>query len=641
MKKFLSLILVLVMALSLCATAVAEEDWVKTPGEIAAWDREVDFLIVGYGLAGAAAAVEAHDIDADAEVLVLEKMPRSLAGGNSIASGQTFLVPANDETAVSTLKTYLTNCNEPNDIPEEYMDWLCNGFATQLEWIEAVAASAGYEAGYVGGGPLKWGSMVVEFDTFEGSKFDGCSAHLRAIGGPSFENGGVWRCFDKACEVRGIEVLYETPAVSLVQDPVTKEVFGVVARQADGTEIAIKSAKGVLLACGGFENNLEMQRDFHGMDTVYTAGTPGNTGDGIKMLMEAGAKIWHMNNQTQSGGFWLGIKVPDHEATFMRNFTMAGNSWIEISAEGTRFYNEAYGYHRQHMKYMEYGRYVDLPHERALPVHLIFDETTRAAGSIASQWLSWPTTTEKYMWTSDNLAEIEKGWIIKADTIEELAAKIDRDPEVLKATIDKWNADCEAGVDADFGRDPAKMAKIENGPFYAVEITPTLVATTGGAKRDTEGRVLDWNENPIPGLYEAGQLGSYVSNLYQNGVFLSEAMLSGRAAAQTAFGGKSEIKVYESAATTGPAWEGKADGVYTGKADNLHGTIEVSFTVEGGKLTKIEVTAGNDLLFITADQLAGYVDAIVAAQDPTVDMVSGATVDCQAITSALTDAFND
>ncbi|MBQ1946128.1 MAG: FAD-binding protein, partial [Clostridia bacterium] len=401
MKKFLSLVLVLVMALSLCGTAFAEEDWVKTPGEIAAWDMEVDFLIVGYGLAGAAAAVEAHDIDPEAKVLVLEKMPATLAGGNSIASGQTFLVPANDEVAINTLKTYLTNCNEPNDIPEEYMNWLCNGFATQLEWIESIAASANYEAGYVGGGPLKWGSMVVEFDTFEGSKFDGCSAHLRAIGGPSFENGGVWRCFDKAAQVRGIEVMYETPAISLVQDPVTKEVFGAVARKADGTEIAIKSEKGVLLACGGFENNLEMQRDFHGMDTVYTAGTPGNTGDGIKMLMEAGAKIWHMNNQTQSGGFWLGIKVPEHEATFMRNFTMAGKSWIEISAEGTRFYNESYGYHRQHMKYMEYGRYVDLPHERALPVHLIFDEATRAAGSIASQWLSWPTTTEGYMWTSD------------------------------------------------------------------------------------------------------------------------------------------------------------------------------------------------------------------------------------------------
>ncbi|MBQ1945628.1 MAG: FMN-binding protein, partial [Clostridia bacterium] len=161
----------------------------------------------------------------------------------------------------------------------------------------------------------------------------------------------------------------------------------------------------------------------------------------------------------------------------------------------------------------------------------------------------------------------------------------------------------------------------------------------GGAKRDTAGRVLDWNENPIPGLYEAGQLGSYVSNLYQNGVFLSEAMLSGRAAAQTAFGGKSEIKVYESNAKTGPAWEGKADGVYTGTAENLHGNVTVNFTVEGGKLTKIEVVSGE--LFITADQLAAYLTSIVDAQDPTVDMVSGATVDCQAITSAMTAAFAD
>lgn len=57
------------------------------------------------------------------------------------------------------------------------------------------------------------------------------------------------------------------------------------------TNTPSRAAKGVSLACGGYENNLEMQRDFHGMDVVYTAGTPGNTGDGIKMLMEAGATI--------------------------------------------------------------------------------------------------------------------------------------------------------------------------------------------------------------------------------------------------------------------------------------------------------------------------------------------------------------
>ena len=635
MKKWLCLLLSLVLTLALCACGYAEEDWVTPVQEIESWDREVDFLVVGYGLAGAAAAVEAHDIDPNASILVLEKMPVELAGGNSIASGQTFLVPA--QSAVDTLKTYLYNCNLPNPIPDEYLTWLCQGFADQLPWIQSVAAGVGYEAGYVGGGELKWGSMVVEFDSFEGSVFDGCSAHLRAKGA-TFENGGVWRCFAKAVESRGIEVQFETPAVSLVQDPFTKEVSGVIARQADGTEIAIKSAKGVLLACGGYENNLQMQRDFHGMDQVYTAGTPGNTGDGIKMLMEAGAQIWHMKNQTQSGGFWLGIKVPDFEATFMRNFSMAGNSWIEISAEGGRFYDEATSYHRQHMKYMEYGRYVDLPHEKALPVDLIFDEKTREAGSIASQWLSWPTTTEGYMWSSDNLAEIEKGWIVKADTIEELAEKIGRDPQVLKATIDKWNADCEAGVDTEFGRNPEKMAKIDTAPYYAVAITPTLVGTTGGAKRDTAGRVLDWNDQPIPGLYEAGELGSYISNLYQNGTFLSEAMLSGRAAAQTAMGGVSEIKEF-SAETAGVAWEGAEDGVYTAVVDGLHDKIEVSLTVADGKLTDIAITGGRDTMFITDEQLAAYTGAIIEAQDPNVDIVAGATVDCQAIGTAIGQAF--
>ncbi len=636
MKKWLCLLLCLVLTVAVSACGYAKENWVTPVQNIETWDREVDFLVVGYGLAGAAAAVEAYDIDPNAEILVLEKMPVELAGGNSIASGQTFLVPA--QNAVETLKTYLYNCNLPNPIPDEYLTWLSQGFADQLPWIESVAAGVGYEAGYVGGGDLKWGSMVVEFDTFEGSVFDGCSAHLRKAGS-TFENGGVWRCFHKAVESRGIEVMFETPAISLVQDPFTKEVSGVIARKADGTEFSIKSAKGVLLACGGYENNLQMQRDFHGMDVVGTAGTPGNTGDGIKMLMQAGAQIWHMNNQTQSGGFWLGIKVPEYESTFMRNFTMAGNSWIEISSEGTRFYDEATTYHRQHMKYMEYGRYVDLPHEKALPVDVIFDEKTRAAGSIASQWLSWPTTTEGYMWTSDNLAEIEKGWIIKADSIEELAEKLGRDPEVLKATIDKWNADCAAGVDSEFGRAPEKMAPIDTAPYYAVSLIPTLVATTGGAKRDTAGRVLDWNDEPIAGLYEAGQLGSYVSNLYQNGVFLSEAMLSGRAAAQTAMGGVSEIKVFEKAENKGPAWAAAADGDYSVMCQGLHDPFEVIFTVKGGALAEVKTGAGRENMFMTDEQFAEYTGAIIAAQDPNVDIVAGATIDCQAIGTGINEAF--
>ena len=209
---------------------------------------------------------------------------------------------------------------------------------------------------------------------------------------------------------------------------------------------------------------------------------------------------------------------------------------------------------------------------------------------------------------------------------------------MLKATIEKWNADCAAGVDSEFGRAAEKMAPIDTAPYYAVSITPTLVATTGGAKRDTAGRVLDWNNKPIKGLYEAGQLGSYVANLYQNGVFLSEAMLSGRAAAQTAFGGASEVKAV-AAAEAKVAWDGAADGDYSAKCVGLHDPFEVIFTIKDGKLVEAKLGEGKENMFMTEEQFAEYTGAIIAAQDPNVDIVAGATVDCQAIGTGINEAF--
>ena len=77
MKKGLTLLLSLVLVLAMSVTAFAAEDWVTPVQNIEKWDEEVDFLVVGYGLAGAAAAVEAYDIDPNAKILVLEKMPET------------------------------------------------------------------------------------------------------------------------------------------------------------------------------------------------------------------------------------------------------------------------------------------------------------------------------------------------------------------------------------------------------------------------------------------------------------------------------------------------------------------------------------------------------------------------------------
>ena len=323
----------------------------------------------------------------------------------------------------------------------------------------------------------------------------------------------------------------------------------------------------------------------------------------------------------------------------MRNFSMAGKSWIEVCADNKRFYNESAAYHRQHMKFKEYGHYVDLPHDRALPVDLIFDEKTRTAGAIVTKWLSWPITTEGYVWSDDNSEEVAKGWIIKADTIEELAEKLGRDPEALKATIDDYNAGCKSGRD-EFGRSVETMEPIDTAPFYAVGITPTLVATTGGAERNVKAQVLDWNDNPIPNLYEAGELGSYVSNLYQNGMFLAEAIATGRAAADTAFGGRSTVttevsgEVEETIDITK-----KPDGQYDQLIKGNHGEYTLRATVEGGKITNLEIVSGRENMFMDDDQLKAFFDEVINGQNVEVDAISGATLDSNNLLDALKAIF--
>lgn len=103
MKKLLALLMAATLLLSMGATVSAK--WVRPVQTVETWDEEADFVIVGFGLAGAAAAAEAHAIDPEAKVVVLEKMPESLAGGNSIASDRTFIVPS--ENGVSEFRKYL------------------------------------------------------------------------------------------------------------------------------------------------------------------------------------------------------------------------------------------------------------------------------------------------------------------------------------------------------------------------------------------------------------------------------------------------------------------------------------------------------------------------------------------------------
>ncbi len=485
---------------------------------VTGWDDEADIVITGYGIAGAAAAIEAHDADAAADILVLEKMPEPMQGGNSRASGQSLLISKD----VEALKDYQRRMSESNPIPEAMLSAWAERMVALEPYIEQRAREAG--AQYIHGAGWSERAAILEFPELGAREAVAHTATILPI--PS----GVWLTF-KACveQRKRIRRVFESPIVDLVQDPDTLEVFGVIAERG-GKRVAIRARRAVILATGGFENNLDMQRNYYGLAQAFPLGTPGNTGDGIRILQKAGADLWHLRNQGQSGGIWPGFRFPGHPTVFLRQLFFQSFSWIDIGGTGERFCDETAEWQLTHYKQKVHGEWIDLPHQRVGRMHMLFDENTRIYNNLITKVMTWNAVVHQYDWSDDNSAEVAKGWIVKADSIAELARRIDRDPAVIEATVARYNAACAAGKDPEYGRNAATLQPISAPPYYAIEIVPAIVCTGGGARRNIESEVLDPAGRPIPRLYEAGELGSMFSNLYQNGSYLTEAMISGRAA---------------------------------------------------------------------------------------------------------------
>ena len=482
------------------------------------WDQRYDLVIAGFGLAAMCAAIEAHDLDPSLSILILEKSGEAETGGNSRVAGQSLLITKN----AKVLAEYQRKMSTANPIPEDMLVPWSEAMEALEPWIQERAAQAG--AQYIHGTGFSERDAVLEFPEFGAREAVHCTATILPI--PS----GVYLAFRENIRQRPrIQIAYQSPIKDLVQDPDTLEVFGVIAEQ-NGQRVAIRANKGVVMATGGFEANLDMQRNYFGLSNPAPLGTPHNTGDGIKILQKAGADLWHMRNQGQSGGIWPGFKPEGYSTGFLRNFFWQSFSWIEVDANTERFYNETAELQLTHYKEKKHGHWIDTPHYRAQPVHMVFDAVTCQYNKLVVEMMSWNPVVGGYQWSDDNSAEVAKGWIQQADTIEELALKIGRDPAKLRAAVDRYNAACERKQDDDFGRNPETLSPIAQGPFYGVRVDPVIVCTGGGARRNIKSEVLDHDGKHIPRLYEAGEMGSMFSDLYQNGSYLTEAMISGRAA---------------------------------------------------------------------------------------------------------------
>jgi succinate dehydrogenase/fumarate reductase flavoprotein subunit len=292
----------------------------------------------------------------------------------------------------------------------------------------------------------------------------------------------------------------------------------------EGRLVSVKARKAVILTCGGFQNDPKVKWDYLPVKPVFFLGTPGNTGDGIRMVQKVGGDLWHMTRLCCVVGF----RTPEFEAAFPIAFLNEG--FIFVDKYGRRFANEVgmeiHDYFtelsRFDFKKMEFPR---------VPVWGIFDEQTRKKGPLSRGTAGY--NRDLYGWSLDNSKEIAKGWILQGRTTAELAVKTSIASDTLEETIRRYNEHCKAGKDGDFGRSKEDLRGLEP-PFYGIQLWPSLINTQGGPRRDKESRVLDPEGQPIPRLYAAGELGSIWGYLYQGACNISEGLVFGQIAGKNA-----------------------------------------------------------------------------------------------------------
>lgn len=500
-------------------------------GETGEYDDEYDVVVVGYGYSGGIAAIEAHD--AGARVLLLDKMAEP--GGISVCSYGAMRSAHDADEAFKYLKE--TNGGRTSDA---VLRVLADGMASIEPYMRKLAE--------VNGGIVNPREKVANYpfdgyDTFyqtlieEIPNFDPATYYPHVRGAPG--GARVFKTLEDNVATREIDIWLESPVQSLISDPSgSREVLGVVAHRKDGVR-RVRARKAVILACGGFEANEEMKRQYWQMSPVYAATTNSNTGDGIKMAQTLGAKLWHMWHYHGSYGFIhdeypyairmkrLPDWIPGRELTAVVQMT-----WIVVDKYGRRYMNEnpPYTQDTSH-RHMEHFDPVKQEFPR-IPSWVIFDEVGRRRYRVGAPTRNDPDV--HYDWSLDNAEEIEAGLIKKADSVEELAGIMDVDPAVLQETLDRWNSLCSDKNDVDFGRPPGTMMKIQRPPFYAGQVWPVVSNTQGGPEHDEHQRVIAVDDTPIPRLYAIGECGSAWGHLYMSGGNLAECLVSGRVAGRHA-----------------------------------------------------------------------------------------------------------
>ena len=456
-------------------------------------------VVVGAGGSGLAAAVDAAQ--QGAEVLVIEKMAiaggaTAMAVGGTNSTGSEWQKEAGIEDSPELLfEDLMRNGHNKNYEPtvRHYSETVGDAF----NWLVAEdGANLQYD----------------KEDTPSPSAEHTVGRNYSAVGG----GGAIVKTLLERADENGVEIIYDLAGKELIVED--GKVTGIKALATDGTPYEIKS-EAVIIATGGFGANEEYLDDY--VKSLAYAGAVSATGDGLEMATAIGADTVNMdlvNIQPHS------IIKPDGRGqhTYQGVLKMYfGTGSILVSDKGERFINEQGS-----------GYDIKTAMEKNEHSYLIMDAPSFEEYA--------KTCIESKNYTQEDLDE----WLAangtmtpvfaKADTLEDLAAIVEMPGDALKASVEKYNGFVAAGEDADFGR-KVSAPMSEEGPFYLVEMNLRYYATLGGLKTNDKMQVVNTEEQPIEGLFAAGEVvGGLCGDIYTPGALFGWAMTSGKNAGDAA-----------------------------------------------------------------------------------------------------------
>ena len=311
-------------------------------------------------------------------------------------------------------------------------------------------------------------------------------------------------------------------------------VTGCIAQNSDGRYVRSNASKGVIVCTGGYAQNFKMMEALQPWNLRIIGlsnALPGAHGDGIRACLWVGAKMDETHSMMMFDRCAIrpdqvpGVETMKSGASGM--FWMGSHPWLKVNSEGKRFMNES-GTYENILHADEYLK--DHCHYTLFDSNWVkYAEQFKMHGCSrlfpfengADPNIPWKVIRDKHI---PNL--LAKGYLKKADTIEDLAKQLGLPPAELKATVERNNELVRIGEDLDYGKEKHRMSPLDKPPFYGAKNTGRMLCTMDGIQINTNMNAIDTEGNPIPGLYVVGNdSGGYFANEYPN---LSTGMACGR-----------------------------------------------------------------------------------------------------------------